>query len=202
MKPLVPVSEVLQGFEYVLSDLPPEMLIDKNGVLSDDEALYLFRRSINPDQQIGERPLQLYNGSAAGRRFNATEGHGLYTANRPDAMSVPGIKGNAKYCLRVPLQDTVIFDATERLHSDQGYKKASRLHGMRSVFPGVPNLGTPVWDKWYGDADVVLFRPMLVARFAIGLSAGSDSQPYRSKPTWALLRSPEQATIVAKSVTS
>ena len=197
----VDTEAVFSGFSIDQSvQLPDQLQLHATGFYSDQEHLYGFRRSIQNDTIPGNNISSLYNGNlkANGKpsALQATEGHGLYIANHMDATKVPGIKGDVAYGIRVDISNAQILDSLTQEQLTKSQRIAAALHRIRSVTPGMPNPGTKGWDKLYGEAEVITFAPMALARLCIGrsVSIGNISFP----PRWALIRNPENTTIIAK----
>lgn len=183
------------------SNLPLNLTLHETGFPTDGENLYMVRRSVIDNVAIDSEVTSLPNGQLKreGRLpiFQATEGHGMYVANHPQATNVFGIEGMTMYTLRIPLANTEILN-TDDLTTAQtsGQKTASLLHRARGDMIGVPNPGTRAWDALYGTADVVTFRPMALARLMIGHTVSIGDQ--KAPPRWAVLRNDLPATVVAK----
>ena len=142
-------DQIFQNYELHPDMQPGELYLNESGILQDDNHMFFFRRSSIDTPLSDAEPTDLYNGKSAAKTFNATEGHGLYVANTPDATRVPGIKGDDMYCIRVPLEGTKVADTISGDDLTTNQQKAARLHKARSVVIGVPNPGTAKWDTSY-----------------------------------------------------
>lgn len=202
-RPLSP-SDLFDGYELRQNTQPGMLHLNEAGILQDDKHLFLFRRSIADLDIDTATPSDLYNGTSPNKKFNATEGHGLYAANTPTASAVWGIKGNVAYCIRMPLENTQVLDTNNPTDLTLPQQKAARHHRVRSRMIGVPSPGTKQWDEWYQDADIVIFRPMALARILLKDTATLDvssTERIQMRPVWTVIRKPEKADIIAKKRT-
>lgn len=191
-------ERIIPSDEIYDSSLPNYLAVHESGFATDGDALYGVRRSTNTNAKVAE---EMYNGSlrddGSQPWFQATEGHGMYLANHPAATRVPGIKGDTLYGVRVPLDDVEILDVHAARRLRAGHRTAALLHRSRAIVPGIPNPGPKNWDRLYGDAGIVVFAPMALARLSIAAANHGKPLP-EMPPRWALVRQPERIQVVSK----
>lgn len=199
---VIDTDAVFAGFSWAENEKPEGLIVNESGFLEDSSgSWYLLRRAVASVDVEAAVPDDLYNGKKA-RKFNSTEGNGLYFANTTEAIKKLPIRIRSSkqpkelYVCKMRPERDEILDVTKSIRAmTAGQQAASILLRARGVMPGIPSPSTKMYDRLYGDASLVATPPMAVARLFSGRATKIADQ--KLKPKWAIVRDTDALTVVA-----
>lgn len=196
-------EQVFHGVEWQSGQQPKQVQLDSHSGFmqdaNDPSYLYAIRLSRHAIPLSSVTPTMLFNGTQSGKKWNATEGHGLYLTNTPQTNKIMGLRHPNKYIARVRLAPDEILAAHQSINQLPTHQKmAALLLRARGIMPGIPNPGPANWDRLYGNAVAVSYPPLALARPFVRQTSAEHSAAFAQQ--WMVLRdvNPARIQIVGK----